>query len=398
MKKLIAVRTLLGVVTALLIAVVITSAVIGFRGGLRDSAPITVVSQRAGLVMNPDAKVKLHGVQIGRVESIEALPDGRAALHLSVDRSQLDLIPANTLVDIDSTTVFGAKSVELVAPSNPSPKALAAGQTLDANHVMVESNTVFQQLNQVLGSVEPAKLSQTLTALAQGLSGRGKQLGQTLHDSNALLATIEPSLPALSHDLQTAPAMINAYADGAPDLIQTVQAATEISQTLVDEQHNLDRLLISAIGLADVGSDVVGTNRQPLTDVLHLLAPTTDLTNEYHENLGCGLAGVGVMAKSPPMPDPGAAISVSFTLGIERYRYPANLPKVAAKSPPTCGSQRLPDVPPETSPPFLVTDVGANQSQYGNQGILLNSDGLKQMLFGPLDGPPRNTAQIGQPG
>ncbi len=49
-------------------------------------------------------------------------------------------------------------------------------------------------------------------------------------------------------------------------------------------------------------------------------------------------------------------------------------------------------------PPFVVTDIGANPAQYGNQGILLNSDGLKQLLFGPLDGPPRNSAQIGQPG
>ena len=45
-----------------------------------------------------------------------------------------------------------------------------------------------------------------------------------------------------------------------------------------------------------------------------------------------------------------------------------------------------------------MTDTGINPWQYGNQGILLNSDGLKQLLFGPLDGPPRNTAQIGQPG
>ena len=49
-------------------------------------------------------------------------------------------------------------------------------------------------------------------------------------------------------------------------------------------------------------------------------------------------------------------------------------------------------------PPYVVADIGANQAQYGNQGILLNSDGLKQALFGPIDGPPRNTAQIGQPG
>jgi hypothetical protein len=104
------------------------------------------------------------------------------------------------------------------------------------------------------------------------------------------------------------------------------------------------------------------------------------------------------MTKAPPTPDPGAAISVAFTLGVERYRYPANLPKVAAQSPPQCGSQQLPNVTPGVRPPFLVTDDGANPWQYGNQGILLNADGLKQALFGPLDGPPRNTAQIGQPG
>jgi hypothetical protein len=28
----------------------------------------------------------------------------------------------------------------------------------------------------------------------------------------------------------------------------------------------------------------------------------------------------------------------------------------------------------------------------------LDSEGLKNWLFGPIDGPPRNTAQIGMPG
>ncbi len=92
-------------------------------------------------------------------------------------------------------------------------------------------------------------------------------------------------------------------------------------------------------------------------------------------------------------------MSASFTLGVERYRYPQDLPKVAAKSGPSCKDQMLPARAERNCvPPFLVADVGANPWQYGNQGILLNSDALKQALFGPLDGPPRNTAQIGQPG
>jgi phospholipid/cholesterol/gamma-HCH transport system substrate-binding protein len=36
-----------------------------------------VMSARAGLVMNPDAKVKWHGVPVGRVTSIEVLSNGQ---------------------------------------------------------------------------------------------------------------------------------------------------------------------------------------------------------------------------------------------------------------------------------------------------------------------------------
>ena len=74
-------------------------------------------------------------------------------------------------------------------------------------------------------------------------------------------------------------------------------------------------------------------------------------------------------------------------------------PKVNAKLDRSiCKEMGLPNVPFEYVPPMLVADVGANPWRYGNQGILLNSDALKQALFGPIDGPPRNSAQIGMPG
>ncbi|WP_319453353.1 MULTISPECIES: MCE family protein [unclassified Mycobacterium] len=392
------VRPLAGLGTVIVLGLIIALAVGLFAGRFTESVPVTVLSPRAGLVMDPDAKVKLHGVEVGRVASIEMRPDGQASIRLAMDPSQLPIIPANTVVDIASTTIFGSKFIRLVPPEDPSPQRMHAGQILDAKHVTVEINTVFQQLTSVLGSLQPEKLNATLSALQQGFNGRGQQFGQTLSDFNAFLAKIEPGLPALSHDLDVAPQVFNAYADAAPDLLKTMDNATRVSQTIVDEQQNLDAFLVSAIGLADIGNDVIGGNRQALTDVLHLLVPTTELLNEYHENLNCGLAGMVPLYSAAPFPNPGAMVSISFTLGLERYRYPANLPKVAAKGPPTCGSQLLPKVPNETNPPFVVADIGANPAQYGNQGILLNSDALKQMLFGPIDGPPRNSAQIGQPG
>jgi virulence factor Mce-like protein len=387
-----------GLVTIAAIGGVVAMTVSLFRGGFTDSVPVTVLSPRAGLVMNPDARVKLRDVQVGKVSSIEERPNGQAALHLDIEPSKLHLIPANVLVDIASTTVFGAKFVQLVPPAYPAAQSVHAGQVLDAKNVTVEINTVFQQLTSVLSKIEPAKLNETLGALASALNGRGHKIGQMFADLDSALAKLDPSLPNLSHDIAASRKAFSAYADAAPDLVKTADNATRVSQTMVDEQTNLDALLISAIGLANIGNDVLGSNRRPLANALHLLVPTTVLANRYHEALTCTLAGLVPMANNPPQPEPGAVVSVSFTLGIERYRYPGHLPKVAATGGPHCKDEHMPAVPFDSAPPFVVADVGANPWQYGNQGILLNFDGLKQLLYGPLDGPPRNSAQIGQPG
>jgi phospholipid/cholesterol/gamma-HCH transport system substrate-binding protein len=391
-----ALRPLTGVATVVAIVAVVVLAATLFRGGLSESVPVTVMSPRAGLVMNPDAKVQIRGVQVGKVDSIEQLPNGEAAIHLAMDPKRMNAIPANVVVDIASTTVFGAKYVQLVNPPDPSPESLRPGQVVAARHVMVEINTVFENLTSVLSSIDPPKLNETLGAIASSLNGRGEKIGQMLTDLDAYLAKIEPSLPALSHDLETAPQVLQAYGDAAPDFVTVADNAARLSDTLVDQQQNLDAALVSAIGLADIGNDVIGTNRQPLTDVLHLLVPTTDLLDKYNQALWCALSGMINASSRPPLKEPGVVVLAGFLWGQERYRYPMDLPKAGATGGPQCTG--LPNLPFEGVPPYVVADTGTNPWRRTYPGIVLNSDGLKKILFGEIDGPPRNTYQIGQPG
>jgi virulence factor Mce-like protein len=390
------IRALTGLVSVAVVVAVVAVAVGLFQGSFTDTLPVTVLSPRAGLVMNPDAKVKMHGVQVGKVASIESRPDGQAVLRLAMYPSEMHLIPANVLVDLTSPTVFGAKFVELVAPAEPSAQSLHAGQVLDSQHVTVEVNTVFKHLTSVLGTLDPAKLNETLGAISQALSGRGEKIGQAFSDLDSFLAKFDPSLPALSRDIALSVPVFHAYGDASADLVRTVDNSVKISKSIVDEQHNLDALLVSAIGLADVGKDVLGANRKGLTDVFHLLAPTTDLLGEYAPGLTCAFGGIAALGKTPPLSEPSINIVASLTWGGERYRYPQNLPKVAATGGPHC--MGLPKLPFNSKAKLLVADTGANPVQYGNPQVLLNFDGLKQLLYGPIDGPPRNPAQVGQQG
>ena len=390
------IRALTGLVSVAVVVAVVAVAVGLFQGSFTDTLPVTVLSPRAGLVMNPDAKVKMHGVQVGKVASIESRPDGQAVLRLAMYPSEMHLIPANVLVDLTSPTVFGAKFVELVAPAEPSAQSLHAGQVLDSQHVTVEVNTVFKHLTSVLGTLDPAKLNETLGAISQALSGRGEKIGQAFSDLDSFLAKFDPSLPALSRDIALSVPVFHAYGDASADLVRTVDNSVKISKSIVDEQHNLDAFLVSAIGLADIGKDVLGANRKGLTDVFHLLAPTTDLLGEYAPGLTCAFGGIAALGKTPPLSEPSINIVASLTWGGERYRYPQNLPKVAATGGPHC--MGLPKLPFNSKAKLLVADTGANPVQYGNPQVLLNFDGLKQLLYGPIDGPPRNPAQVGQQG
>lgn len=390
------VRTLAGLISVGALAGLIVLTATLFRDGFGTSIPVTVHAARAGLVLNPDAKVQFHGVQVGKVSTIEELPDGRVTIELAIEPASIDSIPTNVTADIASPTIFGPKVVRLVAPEDPSVESLRAGQVLDADHVMTETNTLFQQLVSVLDAVQPEKLNETLGAMSAALNGQGEKFGQLLGNLHTVLGRINPSLAALNHDLSAAPGVVAAYADAAPQLMDIAESMSTVSNSIVAKQSDLDAVLLSATGMAEVGNQVLTDNRDALGTVIELLVPSTDLTNQYHEALYCVLGGMTSMAGNPPLKVPGVEVLAGFLWGHDRYRFPGDLPKVAATGGPFCNG--LPKVPFGYVPPFVISDVGTNPWKYNNPGIVLNSDGLKQALFGPLDGPPRNSAQIGQPG
>ena len=126
-----------------------------FTGSLKKFVPVTLTSDRSGLVMETNAKVKLRGVQVGRVASITGGSEP-VQLKLEIDRDQIEHIPANVGAQIRATTVFGAKFVDLVYPSDPSPQRLQSGQVLRSSNVATEVNTVFEYLVGVLDQIDTA--------------------------------------------------------------------------------------------------------------------------------------------------------------------------------------------------------------------------------------------------
>lgn len=359
-------RSRLRVAAAILVGLLALAAVLtylSYNAAFSSRQPVTVMSPRAGLVMDKDAKVKYRGVQIGKVTSI-AYDGEMARLTLAIDSRQLTHIPSNAAVRIASTTVFGAKAVEFKVPENPARTALRPGAIVTASAVQLEANTLFQTLTDLLQKIDPVQLNGTLSAIAEGLRGNGEHLGATLAGTNSFLAQLNPKLPTVQIDLQKTAQATNIYADAAQDLVAILDNSPSISETLVSEKDNLDAALMAAIGLAHNGYETLAPGADDLIAAVHRLRAPLKVLADYSPEYPCLLRAIPeAIGKFAPIIGgikPGLFTSSSFIPGVPAYTYPESLPIVNASGGPNC--RGLPNIPNKQyggswyHAPFLVTD------------------------------------------
>ncbi|HEY9304197.1 MAG TPA: MCE family protein [Mycobacterium sp.] len=356
----------------LLLVVVALSALTAmtFSGALRKTIPLTVISDRAGLVMEDGAKVKLRGVQIGEVASVEAYADSSGTnlskLRLKIFPNEFTYLPSNVEAEIKSSTAFGAKYVDLIVPSSgASTRPLAAGAVLHSRNVTVEVNTVFENLQSIVHAIDPAKLNGVLSAVAEGVRGKGDRMGEAISEGNQALLTVNPRMSTIRQDWQLFGKTAQAYSNAAQDILSLMENFSTTSTTITTNKKALDQLLLSSIGFAQAGINTLGPNQQNFIGAMNLLVPTTDLLEHYSPTYTClfqgaqwfldhgGKATLGGNGKSVIM-------DAALLFGDDPYRYPDNLPVVNAHGGPggrpSCGS--LPDVSKNFPVKYLVTDTG----------------------------------------
>jgi phospholipid/cholesterol/gamma-HCH transport system substrate-binding protein len=356
------------VLLLIVVALVSTTAVL-FSGTWRHTIPLTVVSDRSGLVMEDGAKVKLRGVQVGVVGSIgaESAASGTnlSTLKLKMDPGPFQYLPSNLEAEIKSSTAFGAKYVDLILPDQPSADPLSADAVVHSRNVTVEVNTVFENLQSVVHQVDPAKLNSVLSAVAEALRGKGDRIGEAITDANDVLLAVNPRMPTVRRDWQLFGQTTQAYSAAAQDILSILDSTTTVGTTVTENATSLDQLLLATVGFSQSGVTVIGGNQPDLVRVMNLLMPTTALLNKYSPTYTClfkgaqwfldhgGRDALGGNGKSVIM-------DAALLFGDDAYRYPDNLPKVNATGGPggrpSCGS--LPDVSANFPVKALVTDTG----------------------------------------
>lgn len=365
---------LAGLVLTLLTIAAIVLVYFQFRGDFLPREQLTMMSDRAGLSMDPGSKVTYNGVEIGRVANVEAVSVGdtpKAKITLEVDPKYMKLLPANVDAKINATTVFGNKYISFTSPKDPTTQRLKSSDVIDASHVTTEFNTLFETFTSVSEKVDPIKLNQTLSATAQALQGLGDRFGQSIINGNKILGDLNPKMPQIRRDNQLLADLGDVYANAAPDLFDGLENAVTTARTLNEEQGNIDQALMASIGFGNTGAEIFDKGGPYLIRGAEDLIPTSELLDEYSPALFCTIRNYHDVEPKVAASLGGNGYSLNTHSEIlfpaNAYVYPDNLPRVNAhggpEGKPGCWQPVTKDLWPH---PYLVMDTGASIAPYNH--------------------------------
>jgi phospholipid/cholesterol/gamma-HCH transport system substrate-binding protein len=363
-----------GLVLVIIAVGVLALTYLQFRGDFSSKTPLTMISSRAGLVLDPGSKVTYNGVEIGKVagvDEIDVAATPKAKISLDVDSKYVELIPGNVYAEIKATTVFGNKYVAFESPKSPSSQHISSADVIDASAVTTEFNTLFESVVSIAQQVDPIKLNETLTAAAEALDGLGDRFGQSLTHGNQILAELNPQMAQLRYDTQRVADLADVYGNAATDLFDGLANALTTAGTLNEQQANLDETLLASVGVSNTGADILERSGPYLVRSTADLISTSEILDYNSPALYCSIRNFHDVEPKFSQALGGNGYSGTGVGGIvgagNSYVYPDNLPRVNARGGPEgrpgCWQSITRDLWPA---PYLVMDTGASIAPYNH--------------------------------
>ncbi|WP_084495221.1 MlaD family protein [Nocardia shimofusensis] len=223
-----------------------------------------------------EAKVKLNGADIGRVDSMTAR-DYTAVVTLRITAAVR--LPVGTSAELRSATPMGDVFVAMNPPAAADP---ATAMLDDGSAIPLESTSAASTIEEMLtrasllvsgGTI--SALTEVISALGEHVGGRGERLAVLLEQTRTLLGTLAARSEQIAEVLHSATDLTATIAAQRTGIADTVAAAGPAMQVLAENTDSfatlVDRIHTVTAQLARFPS-IQGTNQTSMAADLDRLA------------------------------------------------------------------------------------------------------------------------------
>jgi len=246
----------------------------------------------------PGEDVKIAGVKVGKIESLDVTPDHKAAVVLRIDRAGFDDFRTDAECTIRPQSLIGEKFVECT-PTQPRPENAQPAPKLrkiqrgpgKGQYLLPVSQTSkpvdLDLLNNTLRLPDRERLAIILNELATGLAGRGGDLRQAVTNADPALKETDKVLGILAAQNRVLAGLArNSDTILAPLARDRAKVADFVTQANITAQATAER------------SDPLEQNIAKLPAFLRELKPTMERLGGLSDQMTPVLTDLGAEAPS----------------------------------------------------------------------------------------------------
>src|SRR5215204_6065409 len=163
-------QALLGLVSMVLLGVLATVGVKYAFGAYDPGYDLTASFEGAGQNLDTESVVKLRGVDVGRVESINLDDEDRAVIRMQIE-PDID-VPESAIAVVRPISIFGPKFIDLIpGPGEGEGPYLGDGDEIAQTRDALELNDILGNASALLDAVDPEDVTTILHTFAEGVDG-----------------------------------------------------------------------------------------------------------------------------------------------------------------------------------------------------------------------------------
>jgi len=251
-------HVLTGAIAIVLAISAITIGVKGAFGAFRGGYELVGSFDAAGQGLLAGSDVKVRGVNIGQVKSIE-LVDGAAQVTFQIKDSET--VPDGATATIRPKTLFGEKFVDIdPTTAKPDAPALKDGDEITNTQGGFELERVLSDTYPLLKAIDPQELYTVIDQLAKGADGLGEEVNRTLVNGAAVSEVFADNAANTEQFLHDLALLSDELSGQATTILEVADAANVALPTLNDNEDDLVALLQQTSRLSSDVADLLEGN------------------------------------------------------------------------------------------------------------------------------------------
>ncbi|MCW2768826.1 MAG: hypothetical protein JWR27_259 [Aeromicrobium sp.] len=213
------------------------------------------------------AQVTYRGIEVGSVAALDPEPNG-VRVRLDIEKSAPH-IPADVEALIANKSAIGEQFVDLRPREDTAPYLVNGSVVaLEDTAIPVSSTDLLVDVNSLVTSIDTDNLRTVVDELGQAFEGTGRDLATILDTSSDFIETADDNIETTRGLIRDSDSVLQTQIDSADDIGDFAKNLALLSDTLVDADPDLRRLLDKGTDSARTVRTVVEENSADLTPAI----------------------------------------------------------------------------------------------------------------------------------